>query len=109
MQQPQRVCFMLQVKPEKLEEYRHRHKNVWPEMLDALRAAGWSNYSLFLKEDGTLVGYLETNNFPAALAAMSTREINTRWQLTMAEFFIGGDQAKADQQMRPLEEIFHLD
>lgn len=109
MQQLKRVCFILHVKPERLEEYKHRHKNVWPDMLDALRATGWSNYSLFLSNDGTLVGYLETNDFAAALAGMSGREINARWQLTMAEFFIGGDQAQADEQMLPLEEVFHLD
>ena len=109
MQQLRRVCFILHVKPERLEEYKHRHKNVWPDMLDALRASGWSNYSLFLSNDGTLVGYLETNDFAAALGGMSAREINARWQLTMADFFVGGDQAAADEQMLPLEEVFHLD
>ena len=29
----QRVCFVLQVKPQKLEEYKERHRSVWPEML----------------------------------------------------------------------------
>ena len=78
-------------------------------MLAALRDAGWSNYSLFLSNDGTLVGYLETHDFTASLAAMSTCEINARWQLTMADFFIGGEKATADEQMLPLEEVFHLD
>ena len=109
MQQPRRVCFILHVKPDRLQEYKERHKNVWPEMLSALRDTGWSNYSLFLQADGTLVGYLETQDFAAALQGMSTREINARWQLTMADFFIGGDTTQADQQMLALEEVFHLD
>ena len=33
----QRVCFVLQVKPERLEEYKERHRTVWPEMQAALR------------------------------------------------------------------------
>jgi len=42
----QRVCFLLKVRPERLEEYKVRHRTVWPEMLDALRETGWRNYSL---------------------------------------------------------------
>ena len=54
-----RHCFLLRVKPERMEEYRQRHARVWPEMLDALRRCGWRNYSLFLHDDGLLVGYVE--------------------------------------------------
>ena len=57
----ERVCFHLQVRPERLGEYKERHRAVWPEMLEALSAAGWRNYSLFLRQDGLLVGYLETD------------------------------------------------
>jgi L-rhamnose mutarotase len=62
----QRICFVLQVKPERLQEYKARHSSVWPEMLQALRETGWHNYSLFLRQDGLLVGYLETENFESA-------------------------------------------
>ena len=55
-----RVCFQLQVRPDRLEEYRARHAAVWPDMLAALPATGWHNYSLFLREDGLLIGYVET-------------------------------------------------
>jgi len=51
----QRICFVLHVKPERLEEYKARHRSVWPDMLAALRETGWNNYSLFLREDGLLV------------------------------------------------------
>ena len=51
-----RVCFLLQVRKDRLAEYRERHRAVWPEMREALTAAGWRNYSLFLREDGLLVG-----------------------------------------------------
>ena len=66
----ERVCFLLRVKPERLDEYRARHRAVWEPMLSALRDTGWRNYSLFLRPDGLLVGYLECDDFVAAQHAM---------------------------------------
>jgi L-rhamnose mutarotase len=102
----QRVCFLLQVRPERLAEYRQRHTAVWPDMLQALSECGWHNYSLFLRDDGLLVGYLETPDFDAAMRGMAAREVNTRWQAQMAPFFVA--TGNADDNMVPLEEIFHL-
>ena len=103
-----RICFILQVKPDRLEEYKTRHRTVWPEMLAALRETGWNNYSLFLRSDGLLVGYLETEDFERARAEMAKREVNQRWQREMAGFFVQPDGVLPDRAMDPLEEVFHL-
>jgi L-rhamnose mutarotase len=105
----QRVCFLLKVRAERLAEYKERHKAVWPEMLAALRETGWRNYSLFLRDDGLLVGYLETPDFAAALRGMAGREINARWQREMAPFFEALDGRRPDEGMVALEEVFHLE
>jgi L-rhamnose mutarotase len=97
----ERVCWTMRVRPEKLDEYKARHREVWPEMLAALREAGWGNYSLFLTEDGLLIGYLETEDFAAAQAAMEATDVNARWQAEMAEFLV--------PPLRRIEEVFHLD
>jgi len=104
----ERVCFLLKVRQSLLAEYRERHAAVWPEMLAALSAAGWHNYSLFLREDGLLVGYLETEDFEAAQAAMTATDVNARWQAEMAPFFEALDGTKPDEALRPLTEVFHL-
>ena len=72
----ERVCFLARVRTERLEEYRERHEHVWAEMRDALRKAGWGNYSLFLADDGLLVGYLETDDYAGALDAMAATDVN---------------------------------
>lgn len=105
----QRVCFQLNVRPDRLDEYVERHANVWPDMRSALRDAGWHNYSLFLQPDGTLVGYLETEDFEAAQAAMALTEVNQRWQSEMAEFFVELSGDTPDKSMTSIQEIFHLD
>ncbi|MFF9685736.1 L-rhamnose mutarotase [Streptomyces sp. NPDC014623] len=102
----QRVCFLLKVREDRKDEYRERHAAVWPDMLAALSEAGWHNYSLFLREDGLLVGYLETEDFDAARKAMAATEVNARWQREMAPFF---EQTEAaDEAVVPLPEVFHL-
>ena len=104
----ERVCFLLKVRPERLTEYKDRHKTIWPEMLQALREAGWHNYSLFIREDGLLVGYFETPDLAAALAGMATQEVNLRWQKDMAPFFVNLEGRRPDEGFLRLDEIFHL-
>lgn len=104
-----RVCFRLRVRPERLAEYRERHAAVWPEMLRALKDAGWHDYSLFLHSDGTLIGYFLTEDLAASLAAMDRADVNRRWQAEMAPFFADLDGDRPDQGFEVLEEIFQLD
>jgi len=106
----QRACFQLQVRPDRIEEYRSRHAAVWPEMLRALHEAGWRNYSLFLRRDGLLIGYVETpSSIAEAQAAMARTEVNARWQSEMAELFTGIDGRAPDEGFLLLEEVFHLE
>ena len=105
----ERVCFLLRVRADRLPEYRERHRAVWPEMLDALRDAGWRNYSLFLDDDGLLVGYLECEDFRAALRSMDEADVNARWQAAMAPFFELPGETRPDTALTRLEEVFHLD
>jgi L-rhamnose mutarotase len=104
----ERVCFVLQVRPDRLDDYRGRHAEVWPEMREALRETGWRNYSLFLRDDGLLVGYLECDDFAAAVDAMQQRAVNERWQAEMAPFFELGAGGAPDTSLERLGEVFHL-
>ena len=104
----QRVCFQLQVKPELIPEYRRRHAAVWPDMLLALKSTGWNNYSIFLRDDGLLIGYFETASLAAAQAGMAATEVNARWQAEMGDFFVALDGAP-DTGFLQLTEIFNLE
>lgn len=104
-----RVCFQLQVRPERIEEYKARHQGVWPDMLLALASTGWQNYSLFLRPDGLLIGYFETESLDAALAGMAATDVNARWQAEMAPFFADLGEASPDTGFLRLTELFHLE
>ena len=105
----ERVCFCLQVKPDRTAEYREWHTAVWPEMLEALARTGWGNYSLFLRDDGLLVGYFETPSRADALAGMAATDVNPRWQAEMAEYFEDLGDARPDTGFVQLAEVFHLE
>ncbi len=105
----QRVCFQLQVRRDRIAEYRKRHADVWPEMRAALTATGWRNYSLFLSGSGMLIGYAECDDFEASRRAMEETEVNARWQAEMAGFFADLEGRRPDEGLLRLEEVFHLD
>jgi L-rhamnose mutarotase len=101
----QRSAFVLRVRPDKLDEYVAAHRDVWPEMLDALRNAGIRNYTIF-RHGNEMFGYFEADDLEAAGAYMAGQEVNARWQDAMAELL---DERVPDAGPPPLEEIFRLD
>ena len=103
-----RIGFQFKVRQDLLAEYKEQHKNVWPEMLDALRETGWDNYTLFTRADGLIFGYFETDeSLQVAQDKMASKEINTRWQEFMSPFV--DSNARPDETFVELEEYFHLD
>ena len=103
-----RIAFQFKVRPDRIAEYKDNHKHVWPEMLAALRDSGWRNYTLFMREDGLIFGYFETNlSLDVALANMAAMPVNTRWQEFMTPFT--DSNARPDETFVELEEYFHLD
>jgi L-rhamnose mutarotase len=104
-----RVCFQLQVRRDRMAEYRERHAAVWPDLLLALAETGWHNYSLFLRDDGLLIGYVETPSLDEAQAGMARTDVNARWQAEMAPFFEDLEGRAPDEGFLVLDEIFHLE
>lgn len=105
----ERAGFLLKVRQDRLAEYKRKHEDVWPEMLEALRRHGWRNYSLFMDEDGRLFGYVEADqSLEKSLEGMSAEEVNLKWQSEFAPFF-ESLSGRPDQSMVKLERVFHMD
>jgi L-rhamnose mutarotase len=103
----ERVAFTMRLQPGAEAEYRERHANVWPEMLDALKAAGCSNYCIYLL-DQTLIGVFDVEDFDHFRAFMASQPVNDRWQADMARL-IDPCTDPATGFHRRLEEVFRLD
>ena len=105
----QRVCFQLQVRPDRIAEYVARHRAVWPEMLRAIADAGRRNYSLFLREDGLLIGYYETDDDAASATALAADPRTAEWEAQSADLFVALPGTRPDQGAPQLTEVFHLE
>jgi L-rhamnose mutarotase len=101
----QRSAFVLRVRPDKLDAYLEAHRNVWPEMLDALRDAGIRNYTIF-RRGNEVFGYFESDDLERAGEYLAGQEVNTRWQDTMAELLA---ERVPDEGPPALEEIFRME
>ena len=78
---------------------------MWESMREALSRSGWRRYSLFLRaEDGLVVGYFESDDVAAAMAAMDREEVNARWQAEMAQYFVPPNGGAPEL----LDQYFHL-
>ena len=104
----ERVCFQLQVKPDLISQYRAAHAAVWPEMLQAIADSGRRNYSLFLRDDGLLIGYYETDSVEASQAALAADPRTVAWEAAMADYFVALS-GRPDQNSVTLTEVFNLE
>jgi L-rhamnose mutarotase len=101
----ERTAFRLRVRPGRIDDYVEAHENVWPEMLDALRAAGIRNYTIF-RSGSDVFGYFEADDLDRAARHMAAQEVSTRWQNAMAELL---EERVPDGGPPPLEPIFRLE
>ena len=102
-----RIGFVMRLLPGAEAEYRRRHANVWPEMLAELKAAGASNYSIFLDGD-RIFGYLEVEDLARFQRHMNASDVNARWQADMG-VLIDPLTDPATGFHRQLDEVFHLE
>ncbi len=103
----ERIAFVMRVKPGQEAEYRRRHEAVWPEMLRALKDAGCSNYSIYMK-GRDLFAYMEVDDFERFRRYMSDNEDSQRWEAQMAPIMERAIQADTGFH-EVLPEVFHID
>lgn len=76
-------AWVLEVRPGYEDEYKKRHDDIWPELVEDIRAAGMRNYNIF-RHGLTLIGYFETDDLEATIAALAKSDANRRWGEYMA-------------------------
>jgi L-rhamnose mutarotase len=100
----ERSAFVLRVRPDKIDEYVAAHREVWPDMLRALKESGIRNYSIF-RDGNQVFGYFESDDLAAAADYLGRQDVCVRWQDAMAGLL---EERVPDSGPPPLEEIFRL-
>jgi L-rhamnose mutarotase len=104
----ERLCITFEIAPGTEEEYKKRHDEIWPELVAAIKEAGFSNYTLFRR--GTqVVGYAECEpDVATALGRLGPQEVNERW----AKWFLDDGvivTGEDGEWLQTAEEVWHLD
>ncbi len=101
-----RLCFTFEVYEGSEGEYKKRHDEIWPELVDALEASGLRNYSLFRR--GTqVVGYVEGDDIAASFAKVGASEANARWATWFEDTIVNLTDGRGELMV--MQEVWHLD
>jgi L-rhamnose mutarotase len=102
-----RLAFKMRLKPGAAAEYKKRHDAIWPELAAELRAAGISDYSIFLDEETLTLFAVQKLGDQNAAADLPDSPLVRKWWDYMAPLM----ETHPDHSpvARPLNEVFHLD
>ena len=102
----ERLCFFIELEEGAEEEYERRHRELWPDMHDALVAAGYTNYSLF-RRGTTVVGYAECEpDVATVMAGMGAAEVTPRWNASFDRVI--KTLTDGDGELLRADEVWHL-
>ncbi len=97
------------IKKECIEDYSKTHEQVhtskWKGLLDAIKQAGFDNMQVFVYDDLSVV-HCSCENLNEALDELSKKEINTKWQELMGNYF--AHSPKFDGDTKPVTKVFDL-
>ena len=103
----ERYAWKATVKEGMLDEYIHRHDNIWPEMKDMLHKAGIRNYTIW-NVGNVLFGYYECDSVEHASAVQANSEINAKWDAYMKDvMFVEKDPVTGAQPR--LKQVFFFE
>ena len=101
-----REAFKMYLKPGFEREYQILHNEIWPELVQHLKANGVSDYSIFWDKE-TNVLYAVQKNDGAGSQDMRTNEIVQKWWDYMADIMVvNPDNSPVSI---PLEEVFYME
>jgi len=105
----QRYGFKLFLKDENtVEEYKDRHDEIWPEMLEILDKAGIKNYSIW-NSGRILFGYYECEDKNYADKVQAESEIVDKWNHHMEDLLESkeNEKGKLVPVIEPMDLMFY--
>ena len=102
-----RKSFRMTLKDGKIDEYKKKHDEVWPEISKALTNAGVTNYSIYFdKKDNTLIEYMELKD-QNTFDELEKLDILKKWNIYMKDLLVTKSKEDATPVVNELTEVFH--
>lgn len=103
----QRVAFKMKMTPGMKEEYKRRHSEIWPEIVELIKKSGVSDYSIFLDEETNILFGFQKVEGNLSSQDLGFNEIQQKWWDYMADIMdVREDNSPVS---KPLIEVFHMD
>jgi L-rhamnose mutarotase len=103
----QRVAFKMKMTPGMKEEYKRRHSEIWPEIVELIKKSGVSDYSIFLDEETNILFGIQKVEGNLSSQDLGFNEIQQKWWDYMADIMdVNEDNSPVS---KPLVEVFHMD
>jgi L-rhamnose mutarotase len=103
----ERFCFTFEIRPGSEDEYKRRHDEIWPELVEVIKGSGVSNYSLF-RRGTTIIAYCEAEpDVATAFGKIGASDANTRWSEYFEDIIVA--LTDANGELFTAQEVWHLD
>ncbi|MCP4384763.1 MAG: L-rhamnose mutarotase [Hyphomicrobiales bacterium] len=102
----ERLAFRMNLFPGHAAEYEKRHDEIFPELADALKQAGVSDYTIWHDPESNHLFGILTRTDDHAMGALPDTEIMKRWWAHMADI-METDENNVPTQI-PLKQVFRL-
>jgi len=102
-----RYAFKMKMTPGMKEEYKRRHSEIWPEIVELIKKSGVSDYSIFLDEETNILFGIQKIEGNVSSQDLGFNEIQQKWWDYMADIMdVNADNSPIS---KPLVEVFHMD
>lgn len=108
----ERMCRIIQVKPNVIAEYKRIHSAVWPEILAAIKQSNVQNYTIFLKEpENLLISYWEYigADFDGDMERIKSAPRMQEWWNITDPMQVPLETRKSGEWWASTENVFHTD
>ena len=101
----ERISFVLNIDPNRVEEYVERHSRVDPELEQLFKIVGIQHYRIF-HHQGLLFALMEVENYDSAMSRLHDHPANVKWQAYMADMLIPWEDGETT---KPIREVYRFD
>ncbi|CAF0765547.1 unnamed protein product [Didymodactylos carnosus] len=103
------IAFKMKIKPGHAAEYKRRHDEIWPELLDLLKQQNISDYSIYLDEETSILFAVQNIGSTTSSSNQSLKDnpIMKKWWIYMADIMETNSDSSPISE--PLKLVFHMD